>query len=111
MLYGLNAAMTPVDNELRNELVAPSLNLWHALLANVHVDGMKTMEKRSVAEGIKADLKQNLHIFEFCVYSKSCRAPIAKQEGGRSSPLLELDHPNAHGPLRIPSLLQTKMEV
>ena len=80
------------------------LKLWHARLAHVHTDGIKSMVKNKVVDGIHASLKQDVGICESCVYGKSSRAAIPKQGGDRSKHVLDLVHSDVMGPMQVQSL-------
>ena len=77
-LYRLRTKCEEQFHEQSSALIA-DLPLWHARLAHVHVEGIKSMIRKGAVTGIDTDLKQDVGICESCVYGKSCRAPIPKQ--------------------------------
>ena len=62
-LYRLNIAHTALSDTTEVALVT-DLRLWHARLAHVHIDGIKTMVRNKVVSGIDTDLKQDTGICE-----------------------------------------------
>lgn len=80
-LYVLNTAAAQASGDPDIALMVPDLSLWHARLAHVNMDGIMTMVKKRVVNGINIDLKHDAQICESCVHGKSHRAPIPKQGG------------------------------
>lgn len=85
-------------------LVAPDLRLWHDRVAHVHVDGILNMLEKGIVQGIDCNLKQDIGIFESCVYGKSFRASISRKWGTNTTHILGLVHSDVHGPMKKNSI-------
>ena len=105
-LYVLNTSsgsQSPKETQREMAMVA-NLNLWHQRLAHVHEDGIRTMVRNGVVEGIKLDPNQKLGTCSGCVYGKSTRAQIPKQGGTRTKKVLDRVYTDVCGPFQVQSL-------
>lgn len=70
-----------------------SLQLWHERLGHVHKEGIKTMAKKGIVDGLQKSLADDhALVCEGCVKGKLARAPIPGESHTRSSKLLQLVH-------------------
>lgn len=63
------------------QALVADLNLWHQRMANVNVDGIPSIDKDGVVEGVKFDPKPKLSRCKACVYGKISRPPVSEKRG------------------------------
>jgi hypothetical protein len=102
-LYTL-VTQSPSSGVAESAGLVADINLLHQRLAHVHVDGIRNMARAGVVEGLNIDHKHDVCRCQACVYGKSTRAPIPKQNGDRAAHVLDLVHTDVCGPFPEESL-------
>ncbi|CAJ2637049.1 unnamed protein product [Trifolium pratense] len=84
-----------------------STTLWHKRLGHSHHNALMYLKKNNLAKN-SIELEEELLACDVCQYGKQTRLPFPKELAWRATERLQLIHTDVGGPMRTPSLNESK---